>query len=136
MRLLAASLVALLVGCSGSHPAEDAARKSVHRRADIHVYVRLRAGAATVSAVRRRLESIDHVVGVVYVSPDQAAKTLSKADQEQLKSLPFNPLPPSFNVFVDDPSAVVGVARVAQRIPQVAHCGSVPCVTYGTLFSP
>jgi cell division protein FtsX len=130
MRLAAVSLAVLLAGCAGSGSAEDAAQKSIHREADIHVYLPFRTGPAAVASARGSLRSIDHVIGVVYVSPEDALKTLSKADQERAKSLPMNPLPPSFNVFVDDSSAVAEVARVAALIPLVAHCGSEPCVTY------
>jgi cell division protein FtsX len=130
MRVLAMALAGLLAGCAGAHPAEDAARQRIHRQPDIHVYLRPGAGSAAVAAVRGSLRSIDHVIGVVYVSPEDAVKTLSKADQEELKTMPMNPLPPMFNVFVDDPLAVAEVARVALLIPQVAHCGSEPCVSY------
>jgi hypothetical protein len=41
----------------------------------------------------------------------------------------------SGHLYLDDFSAVQ-VATAALRIPQVASCGSVPCVTYGHLVAP
>jgi cell division protein FtsX len=102
----------------------------------VKVYIGVSSRPADVRAVRSQLAAIDHVQRVVYVSPaDWAKANLTKQQQEEFTGPP-NPYPPSFHLYPDDFSAVKQVARAALRIPRVANCGSVPCVTYGHLIQP
>jgi cell division protein FtsX len=129
------AMLVLLAGCSGSHRAVSTTQPLSSAQM-VKVYIGAGSRPADVRAVRSQLEAISHVQRVVYVSPaDWAKANLTKQQQEEFIG-PSNPYPPSFHLYLDDFSAVKQVARAANRIPQVANCGSVPCVTYGHFVQP
>jgi cell division protein FtsX len=129
------ALLVLLAGCSESHGSVSTTQP-LRTTQLVKVYIAAGSGPADVRAVRSQLEGIRHVQRVVYVSPaDWAKANLTKQQQEEFIG-PSNPYPPSFHLYLDDFSAVKQVATAALRIPQVANCGSVPCVTYGHLVAP
>ena len=115
--------VLALAGCSSRHTAPH--------HAVVKAYIARGSDAATVKRVRSELRHEPHVIAVRYVSPAAELRELSKADRKDAQFLRANPLPPRFDVVVDSASAVRRVARLAGRIPEVAGCDSVPCVTYG-----
>jgi cell division protein FtsX len=129
------ALLTLLAGCSGSHRAVSATQ-ALDTTQMVRVYIAVGSRPAAVRAVRSQLEAVPHVERVVYVSPaDWVKANLTKQQQEEFIG-PSNPYPPSFHLFLDDFSMVEQVVRAANRIPRVANCGSVPCVTYGHLVQP
>ena len=135
MRWSLVALLALLAGCSGSHRAVSTTQP-LRATQMVKVYIGVGSRPADVRAVRAQLEAVPHVERVVYVSPaDWAKANLTKQQQEEFIG-PSNPYPPSFHLYLDDFSTVKQVVRAANRIPQVANCGSVPCVTYGHLIQP
>jgi cell division transport system permease protein len=90
------------------------------------------AKATTLRAqVEAQVTQLRYVKSVQYVSPDDAARKLSKAAQEALKILPQNPLPPAFYVKLTNSDKAADVAAAAQRIEGIGNCGQPPCVTYG-----
>jgi cell division protein FtsX len=123
----APALVCVLApaGCSSGHAAPH--------HALVKAYIARGSDAATVKRVRFELRQEPHVIAVRYVSPAAQLRKLSAADRADANLLGSNPLPPRFDVVVDSPGAVRSVARVAERIPEVAACQSMPCVTYGRL---
>jgi cell division transport system permease protein len=82
--------------------------------------------------VFNQVRQLPYVKSVQYVSPDDAVKKLSKAEQQALKSLPQNPLPPAFYVKLTDASKASVTAAAAQKISVIHNCQSPGgCVTYG-----
>jgi cell division transport system permease protein len=77
------------------------------------------------------VRQLPYVKSFRYVSPDQAAKSLSPSAQKALQSLTSNPLPPAFYVKLTDADKAGVTAAAAQKLTPVRDCGSPPCVTYG-----
>lgn len=123
VKVAALLCVLALAGCSSRH--------TTPHHPVVKAYIARGSDAATVKRVGSELRKEPHVVAVLYVSPAAQLRKLSRADRKDAQLLGFNPLPPRFDVVVDSASAVRRVARLAGRIPEVAGCGSVPCVTYG-----
>lgn len=64
-----------------------------------------------VDALQNRIEGIGHVASVEYVSPAEALKITEErlGDNSLLEELNSNPLPPAFNVKLDDPDNLESV---------------------------
>lgn len=64
-----------------------------------------------VNALQDRIEAVQHVDTVEYVSPAAALKVLEQRlqDKNVLQEIRRNPLPPSFNVNLDDPDNLESV---------------------------
>ncbi len=135
MKALAAAVMLVATACSLTHSASSVGPAG---DAQIRVYLPLRADAATLSAVHQKLLSLDGVKSVTYVSPSESLKLLSKSDRRAIEQLGSNPLPGFFLLKLADPAALAAVARAALKIPAVASCGSMLCVSYGreTIGSP
>jgi cell division transport system permease protein len=87
--------------------------------------------AATLDKVHNELAALPYVKAIKYVSPDDALKTLTDQEREQIGVLNYNPLPPSFWITLTDADKVQQVAADAAKVPEVQQCGQTPCVTYG-----
>jgi cell division protein FtsX len=97
----------------------------------VRAYVSRDAGAAAVMRAQRRLDAIPHVDQVTYRSPAGLARQEIKAHPGDAPYLRANPLPGRFDITVDDRADVPPVLRAVRRIRLIAHCNSVPCITYG-----
>jgi cell division transport system permease protein len=87
---------------------------------------------AELGAVQDRIQGIQYVKTVTYVSPEKALTLLTKSERKNIQLLPGNPLPPSFWVKLTDPSKVNQVADELGTIPQIKGCDPPgPCVSYG-----
>jgi cell division transport system permease protein len=64
-----------------------------------------------INALQNRVEGINHVESVEYVSPAEALKVLESRleDKNVLDEIKQNPLPPAFNVKLDDPNNLESV---------------------------
>jgi cell division protein FtsX len=125
VKVAALFCVLALAGCSSRHAAPH--------HAVVKAYIARGSDAATVKRVRSELRQEPHVIAVLYVSPAAQLRKLSAAERREVKHLGSNPLPPRFDLIIDHASAVRRVVRLVTRIPEVAGCNSVPCVTYGRL---
>ncbi len=110
--------------------------KTVGVRNDVTVKAYMKMGTesdhATLDNVHNQLAAIQYVKTVTYVSPADAIQKISAADQEAIKSLPTNPLPPAFYLKLTDPSKAGQVTAEADKISIIHNCGSTPpCVGYG-----
>jgi cell division transport system permease protein len=110
--------------------------KTVGVRNDVTVKAYMKMGTesdqATLNRVHNQLAEIQYVKTVTYVSPAEAIKRISEADQEAIRSLPHNPLPPAFYLKLTDPSKASQVTADANQIDIIHNCGSTPpCVGYG-----
>lgn len=123
LKVAALLCVLALAGCSSRHAAPH--------HPVVKAYIARGSDAATVKRVRFELRQEPHVIAVRYVSPAAQLRILSPADRKDARYLGINPLPPRFDLVVDRASAVRRVARLVARIPEVAGCNSMPCVTYG-----
>lgn len=85
---------------------------------------------AQLGRVLNTLEALPHVKRVVYISPGQAEKQLTPEQRQEINSLAFNPLPPTFDLYPTNPSLVAQVQAEALKVPAIANCGSSPCVNY------
>jgi cell division transport system permease protein len=86
---------------------------------------------STLNRVHNDLAQIPYVKSIKYVSPDEALRSLSSADQKDAGYLEQNPLPPAFYLKLTNPDKASQVSAAAGQIPEVQSCGSDPCVTYG-----
>jgi len=86
--------------------------------------------AAKRGEVANQVQDLPYVKSFRYVSPSEAARMLSPAEQNALRTIP-NPLPPAFYVKLTDANQASATAAAAQNISAVHNCGSPPCVTYG-----
>jgi cell division protein FtsX len=125
---MAVILPLVAAACSSS-----SSSTSVPATGQVRAYIDGGSSRKVVDLVRSRLLRIPHVASVRYLSPAQLLKRLSKAEQAQVRQLGINPLPARFDIAVDTMSNIREVVRAAGRIPQIASCNSVPCVTYGHL---
>ena len=90
------------------------------------------ASAAERSKIANRINTLPDVKSFEFVSPKEALARVSPHDRQLANSLAFNPYPPSFWIKLKDPAQAKEVAAAVGRIPEVAGCGSRPCVTYGS----
>ena len=108
----------------------------VQNQVTVKMYMPVEYGTAALESKRglvaNQVRKLPYVKSVQYVSPADAVKKLSKAEQQALKSLPQNPLPPAFYVKLTDASKASVTAAAAQKIPAIHNCASPGgCVTYG-----
>jgi cell division transport system permease protein len=81
--------------------------------------------------VANQVKALPYVKSYSYVSPTAAENMLSQSEQQAIKNLPENPLPPAFYVKLTDANKAAATAAAAQKITAIRDCGSPPCVTYG-----
>ena len=76
----------------------------VRNQLELKVFLFNDAGKGEINSLEQRIGGIQHVAGVEYVSPAQALKLLEQRleDKSLLDELNRNPLPPAFNVKLDD----------------------------------
>jgi cell division transport system permease protein len=80
--------------------------------------------------LQNQLTAMRYVKKVVYISPAQALKQAGKTEQQEIKDLGFNPLPPTFELYPTNPNEAGAVQSEALKVSQIANCGSSPCVDY------
>ena len=78
--------------------------------------------SAELGKVHDRIQGMQYVKTVTYVSPQKALTLLTKTERKNAQLLPGNPLPPSFWVKLTDPSKVNQVADQLGTIPQIHNC--------------
>ncbi len=83
----------------------------VRDQLELKVFLFNDATQGEINNLQNRIEGIQHVDGVEYVSPAQALKILEDRleDKSLLDELNSNPLPPAFNVKLDDPDNLESV---------------------------
>ena len=83
----------------------------VRDQLELKVFLFNDATEGEINSLQNRIEAIQHVDGVEYVSPAQALKILEDRleDKSLLDELNSNPLPPAFNVRLDDPDNLESV---------------------------
>lgn len=83
----------------------------VRNQLELKVFLFNDASQGEIKGLQSRIEAIQHVDGVEYVSPAQALKILENRleDKSLLDELNSNPLPPAFNVKLDDPDNLESV---------------------------
>ena len=102
--LLVGVLVPVL-DASGSKTAE------VRDQLELKVFLFPDTTKSDIGELQTQIEGIRHVAGVEYVSPAAALKLLEQKlqDKSLLDQLNSNPLPPAFNVRLDDPDNLESV---------------------------
>ncbi len=83
----------------------------VRNQLELKVFLFNDASKGEINSLQNRIEGIQHVESVEYVSPAQALKILEQRleDKSLLNELNSNPLPPAFNVKLDDPDNLESV---------------------------
>ena len=83
----------------------------VRSQLELKVFLFNDAKQGEVDSLQKRIEGIDHVASVEYISPSAALKILQEKleDKSLLDQLNSNPLPPAFNVKLDDPDNLEAV---------------------------
>lgn len=83
----------------------------VRDQLELKVFLFNDAGQSEINNLQSRIEGIQHVESVEYVSPAEALKILEGRleDKSLLDELNSNPLPPAFNVKLDDPDNLESV---------------------------
>jgi len=83
----------------------------VRDQLELKVFLFNDATQGEINNLQNRIEGIQHVAAVEYVSPAEALKILEQRleDKTLLDELNSNPLPPAFNVKVDDPDNLESV---------------------------
>ncbi len=83
----------------------------VRNQLELKVFLFDDATNGEIANLQDKVAAIPHVAGVEYVSPAQALKILEDRleDKSLLDQLNSNPLPPAFNVKVDDPDNLESV---------------------------
>ena len=85
--------------------------EDVRSQLELKVFLYNDVGQGEIDALGNRIESIDHVAGVEYISPSEALTLLEEKlqDKSLLDQLNSNPLPPAYNVQLDDPDNLESV---------------------------
>ena len=85
--------------------------EDVRSQLELKVFLYNDVGQGEIDALGNRIESIDHVASVEYVSPTEALTLLEEKlqDKSLLDQLNSNPLPPAYNVKLDDPDNLESV---------------------------
>jgi len=85
--------------------------EDVRNQLELKVFLFNDAKDGEVDALQTRIEGINHVDSVEYISPAQALTLLEDKlqDKSLLDQLNSNPLPPAFNVKLDDPDNLESV---------------------------
>jgi cell division transport system permease protein len=83
----------------------------VRSQLELKVFLFNDAKQGEVDNLQNRIEGINHVASVDYVSPQEALKILEQKleDKSLLDQLNSNPLPPAFNIKLDDPDNLESV---------------------------
>jgi cell division transport system permease protein len=99
--------------------ASEGTASDVRDQIGINVFLHSDASEAQIDKVRAQILAIDHVTGAEFVSKKEAVKILEgrvEGDlKESLGELRSNPLPPSFDVSLDDPDNLEAVTGALQR---------------------
>lgn len=93
----------------------------VRSKIELKVFLYDDASTGEIAALKKKMDTISHVTGVEFVSKAQALQILKVRlkDKSILKELNSNPLPPSFNVKLDDPNNLEAV-RLSLSPPNAA----------------
>jgi cell division transport system permease protein len=85
--------------------------EDVRNQLELKVFLFNDAKSDEVGALQNRIEGINHVDSVEYISPAEALTLLEDKlqDKSLLDQLNSNPLPPAFNVKLDDPDNLESV---------------------------
>jgi cell division transport system permease protein len=85
--------------------------EDVRSQLELKVFLFNDVDKGEINALQDRIEGINHVDGVEYVSPQEALKITEErlGDNSLLEELNSNPLPPAFNVKLDDPDNLESV---------------------------
>jgi len=85
--------------------------EDVRSQLELKVFLYNDVGQDEIDALGNRIESIDHVASVEYISPAEALTLLEEKlqDKSLLDQLNSNPLPPAYNVKLDDPDNLESV---------------------------
>ena len=85
--------------------------EDVRSQLELKVFLYTDVGQGEIDALGNRIENIDHVAGVEYISPTEALTLLEEKlqDKSLLDQLNSNPLPPAYNVKLDDPDNLESV---------------------------
>ncbi len=83
----------------------------VRDQLELKVFLYRSAEKQEINKLQTRIEGIDHVAGVEYVSPAEARKILQQrfGEEDIFDQIKSNPLPPAFNVKLDDPDNLESV---------------------------
>jgi cell division transport system permease protein len=83
----------------------------VRSQLELKVFLFNDAKKSEIETLQNRIEGINHVASVEYVSPAEALKITEQrlGDNSLLDELNTNPLPPAFNVKLDDPDNLESV---------------------------
>jgi cell division transport system permease protein len=99
--------------------ASEGTASDVRDQIGINVFLHSEASEAQIDRVREQILAIDHVTAAEFVSKNEAVKILEgrvEGDlKESLGELRSNPLPPSFDVSLDDPDNLEAVTGALQR---------------------
>ncbi len=106
----------------------------VRNEVTVKAYVANETGASATarSKVANEINALPNVKSMEYVSPKEALQRVSQRDRDFVRSIGYNPYPPSFWIKPADPSRVSQLAAAVNRIPEVHGCGDKPCVVYGS----
>lgn len=85
--------------------------QDVRNQLELKVFLFNDATQSEINSLQKRIDGIDHVSGVEYVSPTAALKLLKDklGDKTIIDELHTNPLPPAFNVKLDNPDNLESV---------------------------
>src|ERR1700727_1577 len=89
--------------------ATNGAANTVRSRVEVDVYFKANATKADEARVRRKIEQVQHVKRVVFVSKAQALKQQEKTDPAAYQLLGSNPLPDTFQVIPTNPKYVLSI---------------------------
>ncbi len=90
--------------------------EEVRDQLELKVFLFKSSGQGEINSLQKRIEAIPHVTEVEYVSPAEALKLTEEKleDKSLLDELNSNPLPPAFNVKLDDPDNFESVQAALQ----------------------
>ncbi len=100
----------------------DQITRHVEQQAQVVAYLRDGLGPSEVAAARDRLSRLPGVVGLEYVSKDEALTRLERSVGGQVEFrdlLTSNPLPASYVITADRPGRLQAIGAAAARLPQV-----------------
>ncbi|MFZ0386266.1 MAG: permease-like cell division protein FtsX [Solirubrobacteraceae bacterium] len=89
--------------------ATNGAANTVRSRVEVDVYFKASATKAAETRVRHKIEQVQHVKRVKFVSKLQALKQQQKTDPAAYKLLGTNPLPDTFQVIPTNPKYVLSI---------------------------
>jgi cell division transport system permease protein len=90
--------------------------ESVRAKVEMEAFLTEPVTTQRISELQRQLRDLEGVDRVQFVSKDEAAKTFQKEFGEDIKSiLDFNPLPPSFKIYLKESYRSTAKADVVQK---------------------